>query len=773
MNRRDDRQTYPEGENRRSSDEISLSTEDYVIISEVPGPVPEKDKTISPAQINYALPIESDPYIGNLIQGRYEVQSLIGVGGMGRVYKAHQHSVDRYVAIKILPAGPGMDKQVAKRFQQEARAASRLCHPNTITVHDFGQIKDGSLYIVMEFLTGHTLEYVIQEQPSVARVLRIALQICGSLAEAHKAGIIHRDLKPPNIIVSAIGEDKDWVKVVDVGIAKLGNTASLTVAGTVSGTPEYMSPEQVQGKTVDARSDIYSLGLLMYELLTGSPVVTGNTPLACMYAHIHSTPLPFSEAAPHRATPMGLERVVLKMLAKDPEGRFQSIPKLMPLLNDLLLEEVTRRKSAPLLTTDSFDRSSEDEITAERQTPIRPVPPSSEELQILEDLAKLYEQRGEPEQATETYRKIAGRLINNNAYKEATKALKAALALSPSDEASRQMIESCFAILDRRRSKHPEDGRPSPPPQRHEVEPGSVSDFTQKKMLATRLELAVQEQQFQQALSLIRKTLAEEPSNAIAIEYAGHIYETVGDNVLDQDEIIWLKALLGKATDKGARRPVFSNTDSFETEHHLVTIDGGTLESVYGGVFEVESFALQMVPVTNGDYHSFVHATGELPPPHWLGPDPPAAMLELPVVNVSLSDARKYAEWCSMRLPTIVEWEAAARLPDNRGFPWGNEWDPERCHCKQSGATAPGMVGQHPAGASHFGCQDLMGNVWEWTERHDEMPSPEPGYFWVMGGSFKHPCVKNGHIARTDVSEYGVYPYLGFRCARSTPRKKR
>ncbi len=767
----------PSGTNE---DEISLSTEDYVILSENSHTEVDDNEPYDPSVVDVSyLSAENqpDPYVGTTVIGRYEIQSLIGIGGMGRVYKAYQTTVDRYVALKILPAGPGLDSKLAKRFHQEARAASRLSHPNTITVHDFGQMEDGSLFIVMEYLSGQTLEYVIAERPSVARVLRIALQICGSLAEAHSKGIVHRDLKPPNIIVSAIGEDKDWVKVVDFGIAKLINTSvSLTIAGTVSGTPEYMSPEQVQGEKVDARSDIYSLGLLLYELLTGIPVVQCATPLACMYAHIHNSPPSISEASEDRSIPPGLERVVLKMISKNPKERFQSISRLMPVLNDILLEEVTRLKTAPRL------QAEESTVEKARVSPEKKemrqkkkAPTSKDELQILEELAKLYDRRGEPELATETYRKIAVRYIDNNAYEEATVVLKAALALSPNDEHARQMIETCFSILDQRRQKKAEEGdhRPSPVPPRPDAPKRSISDITAKKMLSTRLELAVQEGLYQEALSLIRKTLAEDPNNSVAFEYAGHIYETVEDNILDQDEIIWLKALLGKATDKASRQPVFADTETFNAELNLIRIDGGRLISAYGGTFEVAPFSIQKYPVTNGEYKAFIDATGELPPSHWLGRNPPANSIHVPVVGVTLRDARKYAEWRFLRLPTVVEWEAAARLPDGRVFPWGNTWTKTYCHCIENGATAPGEVGRYLSGASHYGCLDLLGNVWEWTENQDEMPSPEPGYFWVLGGSFRHPCVKNGHIARTDVSEHGAYPYLGFRCVGTDKRKRK
>ena len=768
--------------NEEEVEVIQLATEDYVIISDIPGEPTARAVSSAPVvKINTSVPAEPiDPYLGKVILGRYEIQSLIGVGGMGRVYRAYQNTVDRFVAIKILPNAPGMDGQIAQRFHMEARAASRLSHPNTITVHDFGQLQDGSLCIVMEFLTGQTLEYVITEKPNVARVLRIVLQICGSLAEAHQHGIIHRDLKPPNIIVSAIGDDKDWVKVVDFGIAKLLDTSmSLSVAGTVSGTPEYMSPEQVQGEPVDARSDIYSLGLLLYELLTGKPVVQCNTPMACMYAHIHNTPAPFSKVKTNHPVTAGMEAMVMKMLSKNPKERFQSISELMPVLSEFLLQEVTKRKSNPPLNAGSLSTLPPRSITSSVTLPNRSkTPPSpTSELQILRNLAEFYEERGEPEQATEAYRKIACIFMDDNEYREATKVLMSALALCPNDDASRRMIETCFAILDKKKmSESPAGaGLSSVPPPHVDVSAPSITAETGKKMLAARLENAVTTDNVREALSIIRTTLAEDPTNVIAIEYAGHIYENVEDNVLDQDEEIWLKALLGKTAGKSSKKPSFVASETNQDDGlHLVEIAGGTLASIYGGTYEVAPFEIQMYPVTNAEYKAFIQATGELPPSHWLGNEPPkSALPDAPVVGVTLMDARKYAEWCGMRLPTTVEWEAAVRLPDGRMFPWGNEWNSDYCHCSDSGASEPGPVGKHKAGASHCGCLDLLGNVWEWTENHEGVKPPEPGYFWVMGGSFRHPCVKDGKVARTGVSEMGAYPYLGFRCVRSSQRKRK
>lgn len=211
-------------------------------------------------------------------------------------------------------------------------------------------------------------------------------------------------------------------------------------------------------------------------------------------------------------------------------------------------------------------------------------------------------------------------------------------------------------------------------------------------------------------------------------------------------------------TEPRARRlPELDETD-------MVRIAARTLVSAYGGAeVSIDAFLLDRAPVTNAAWLEYVRSSDAAPPVHWLRGHPPGGKLDHPVVGVSFKEARRYAAWCGKRLPTSAEWEAAARGPAMTAFPWGDTFDGARC---RAGAETTAAVDQFPDGASAEGCVDLIGNTWEWTEPDPRLPRPDDGFAWVFGGSFRHPCERDGHIARSSVAMANSYGYLGFRCAR-------
>jgi serine/threonine protein kinase len=273
---------------------------------------------------------DEDPLVGTLLAGKYEVQKTLGRGGMGAVYLARQIAMDRQVAVKVLLTELSTNPHAAKRFVQEAKAVSRLQHPNTITIHDYGTSEAGQMYIVMELLKGQTLASALHTAGRIdaLRAAKIISQVCASLAEAHEAGIIHRDLKPDNIFLTQVGRDPDHAKVLDFGIAKVldaEGASKLTATGMVFGTARYMSPEQAQGKQVDGRADVYSLGVVLFEILTGSPPFSADTVVALLLKHV-TAPVPmFTEACPDHAVDPEIERITRRALQKDPGLRYQRI----------------------------------------------------------------------------------------------------------------------------------------------------------------------------------------------------------------------------------------------------------------------------------------------------------------------------------------------------------------------------------------------------------------------------------------------------------------
>jgi serine/threonine-protein kinase len=260
-----------------------------------------------------------DPFLGRTIKGRYAVLRKLGEGGMGAVYLAEQVSVSRKVALKVLRADFARDEDFVRRFRLEARLAASLNHRNIITVYEFDQAEDGSLFIAMEYLEGRPLNEVIRQEGALpaGRAVRLGLQIAQGLEAAHRAGVIHRDIKPHNIMV--VGQDD--IKLMDFGIARLMDAGSpgLTRTGVVMGTPAYMPPEQIEGGTITEQTDIYAFGIVLYELLTGSVPFTAASPRAVLTKHLQEAPLPLRTVDPR--IPASVEQVVMQALAKQPEAR--------------------------------------------------------------------------------------------------------------------------------------------------------------------------------------------------------------------------------------------------------------------------------------------------------------------------------------------------------------------------------------------------------------------------------------------------------------------
>jgi len=267
-----------------------------------------------------------------VIGGKYRVLGTLGRGGYGTVYRAEQSALGRAVAVKVLdPAFAAHDDpKVVQRFLREAAAAARLQHPNIVNVHDFGQ-EGEQLYLVMELLDGRTLNALIKQHGALpaVRVLHIAKQLCKALREAHKRCLIHRDIKPSNVLLVDRDEDPDFVKVLDFGLVlDESSTDELTKEGRFVGTPRYMSPEHFGQGGADARSDIYSVGVLMYRMLSGEVPFDGP-PVAILSGHLHKVPAPPSERGPAPYVPPRLEAAVMRCLEKRPEDRFQSIADLL------------------------------------------------------------------------------------------------------------------------------------------------------------------------------------------------------------------------------------------------------------------------------------------------------------------------------------------------------------------------------------------------------------------------------------------------------------
>lgn len=281
--------------------------------------------------------------INRTLDKRYTILERIGGGGMADVYRAHDKLLDRSVAVKVLRSQFTSDEEFVTRFRREAQAAARLSHPNIVNIYDVGCDED-IYYIVMEYISGETLKERIQRagQLSIESAVRIALEIAEALENAHQNGLVHCDIKPHNILTTKAGR----IKVTDFGIAKAVTSATMTHTGTIIGSVHYFSPEQAKGAAVGAKSDIYSLGVVMYEMLTGTVPFNGETPISIALKHLQEEPRPLRESNPD--VPPLVEAIVLKAMAKEPDQRFNDISEMITdlrLAQNYLRDDHTRRLS--------------------------------------------------------------------------------------------------------------------------------------------------------------------------------------------------------------------------------------------------------------------------------------------------------------------------------------------------------------------------------------------------------------------------------------------
>jgi eukaryotic-like serine/threonine-protein kinase len=299
-----------------------------------------------------------DPLIGKFIAERYQILDVLGEGGMGRVYLAEHVRMGRRSALKVMSPNLALSADAISRFNREAANASKINHPNVAQIYDFGETNDGLLFLAMEFVEGETLRALLQRERRipVARAATLVTQIAGALAAAHHLGIVHRDLKPDNIMIARHHDGSDWVKVVDFGIAKTvqgsgesgAGSQTVTTAGVSLGTPEYMSPEQLAGERLDNRTDLYSLGLVLFHMLTGDLPYPRVTSRETLVKRLTSRPLSLAEVAPDVAWPAGVQAALDRALAPELADRYETV---VDFARDVAAAAAGPRSTAPTVRT--------------------------------------------------------------------------------------------------------------------------------------------------------------------------------------------------------------------------------------------------------------------------------------------------------------------------------------------------------------------------------------------------------------------------------------
>jgi len=758
------------------------------------------------------------------IVGRYKIIRMLGAGAMGQVYLAEDLELGRKAALKFLSPQYSAIPDFKARFKREARSAATLNHPNIITIYEVGE-QQNRAWIAMEYVDGESLQdWVGGQELPMSATFDIAMQICEGLGEAHRAGITHRDLKPANVLI----DKKGRVKIADFGLARLEGVTQLTSEGAIMGTPAYMSPEQVRGKKLDNRSDIFSLGVVIYEMLARRLPFPGENEFEVFEAIKNQQPEPLARYK--AGVSEGLQRIIDKALDKDRDTRYQHV-------EDLLADLRRERKSlaAPISSFAPKPAPPTVEINqkpAPKKPPARPVSPSGKTAwPILLSVAAIValvvttivlvrnaDDQGVVEKGNfySAHRNDGDVLFRQGKYSDAKQKYQDALKQKPGDSYVTEQIKTCDQKLkeeerERLYAKFIDEADAF-------FNQGSYSEAKRKYEEALTQKpgdryAASRKQSCEEAISKRAETAEQERQYASLIDAADNLFRR---SKYADAKAKYQQALDYKRDDKYAAQQIrecdrliakAEEEKKIETaappkiverpqEPKQKEIPG--MELIPGGYFlmgsndgdndekpehqvYVDAFYMDKYEVTVADYQRFLDTVGRQNPDNWAEQ---LRHLNHPVVNVSWEDANAYARWVKKRLPTEAEWEYAAR-GGNTGmggkpkyeYPWGDQESHDQANYSgtvgkdQWGGTSP--VGSFPP--NRYELYDVAGNVWEWcSSLYKDYPyKPDDGrenltasgQRVLRGGSWNYNPDDLRCAGRLRNNPTYRSNYVGFRCA--------
>jgi serine/threonine protein kinase/formylglycine-generating enzyme required for sulfatase activity len=676
--------------------------------------------------------------LGKLLDNRYRLVEKIGEGGMGSIYKAIHTEMGRTCAIKLLTAISTANEEAIARFKREAKMASRIDNPHAVTIYDFGEAEGGELFLAMEYIDGKPLSRLIAEERvlPIERVLHITSQVAEGLAAAHAMEIVHRDLKPDNIMIARKGADIDYVKVLDFGIAKTMTedaADNLTKTGFVLGTPFYMSPEQLLGEKLDPRSDIYSLAIIVYEMLCGKLPFAGDNPQAVMMKRITGEPIALRSVAPQMSE--SIEQVVMGGLARDREMRIQTVQSFASALRSAVHggTQFIGMRSTQNLGGESGDRATMEwtSFTTNKE----PGPGASAETPQTMPInpASTVESGPGAWPITQKGKTTQAELPGQQQVQESQQ------SAPPTVQASTRVEHPAPPPVLTRQGEVAATGGASitsEPERRSRAWLWAVAAFAVLAiglivfMLVPRgggsgltllikgappgSQLYVNDQRREVAQNdgTIRLTGLDEGPLAIRISREGYAdFNTTVSGKKGEEKSIEASLLPTEINHNGEM--VLIPAGNF-------TMGDDTHKDYEKPAHEISlpAYYIDKYEVTNEQYKKFCEDTGTRPPnnPEWRG-DYFTGKPDAPVLGVTWDEAKKYAGWASKRLPTEEEWEKAASwdpvAKQKRIWPWGNMEDPSRANV---GTRVASSVKQYGGDLSAYGVYGMAGNAMEWVE---------------------------------------------------------